>query len=110
MVTRTKARDLNELVSLINEAIFEVNDLRAAIEYDEESMNQASIIVEPLSIGLNRLLAAITDGEYQIDNSDWVDFILELKDIDHRAVPCWPVLKLIADTHQNGFPQPAETD
>jgi hypothetical protein len=110
MPVRTKARNQDELIALINEALLEVKDLRAAIEHGGEFMDEASIIVTPLSQGLNRLLTAINDGQYQIGQGDWLDFILVLKDIDHRAVPCWPVLKLIADTHQDGFQQASATD
>ena len=107
---RSKARNMDELVALINEALLEVADLRAAIDYDDESMDRASIIVKPLSEGLDRLLTAIHDGQYLVGKGDWLDFILALKDIDHRAVPCWPVLKLIADSHQHGFQQSSTTD
>ena len=110
MSVRTKARNQDELIALINEALSEVEDLSSAIEYDEKIVGEASIIAKPLSEGLNRLLAAINDGQYQTGKGDWMDFILILKDIDHRAVPCWPVLKLIVDTHQGGFQQVSESD
>jgi len=90
MVARTRARDKQEFIDLINQTLDEVEDLRAAIEYDEEFMGNAVMIVEPISIGLGKLLAAVKSGEY-------------LKNTDHLAVPFWPLLKLILETHQQGY-------
>jgi predicted DNA-binding protein len=47
MATRTRARNPNELTEIINQALDEVEDLRAAIEYDEEFKGKSSIIVDP---------------------------------------------------------------
>ncbi len=108
MTAKTKAGNLDELISLINQALDEVEDLRASIEYDEEYMGAATVIVDPLKHGLTRLLSAIKSGQYQTGEGNLLDFIVILKDIDHRAVPCWPILKLILKTHRSGFQQTLE--
>jgi hypothetical protein len=106
MAPRTRASNLDELVEIINQALDEVEDLRAAIEYDEEFRGESSIIVEPVSAGLSQLLSAINDDSYQIGEGDWMDFLEPLRDLDHRAVPFWPLVKLILDTHENGYQPP----
>jgi hypothetical protein len=103
MAPRTRARSPDELTEIVNQALDEVEDLRAAIEYDEEFMGESSIIVEPASAGLTRLLSAINNDNYQPGEGDWLQFLEALRDIDHRAVPFWPLLKLILDTHENGY-------
>jgi hypothetical protein len=103
MAPGTRARSAEELTDLINQALDEVEDLRAAIEYDEEYAGESSIIVEPVSAGLSSLLAAINDDKYQPGEGEWMNFIDPLRDIDHRAVPFWPLLKLILETHEKGF-------
>ena len=108
MTARTKAHNLDELISLVNQALTEVEELRASIDKDHAFKAEASVIVEPLNKGLNRLLASINTGQYQPGQSDLLDFIEALKDIDHRAVPCWPVLKLILETHHTGFQESSE--
>jgi hypothetical protein len=103
MAPRTRARSLDELTEIVNQALDEVEDLRAAIEYDEEFMGESCIIVEPASAGLTRLLSAINNDEYQPGEGDWLGFLEALRNIDQRAVPFWPLLKLIVDTHENGY-------
>ena len=103
MPPRTRARSPDELTEIVNQALDEVEDLRAAIEYDEEFMGESSIIVEPASAGLTRLLSAINNDNYQPGEGDWLQFLEDLRDIDQHAVPFWPLLKLIVDTHENGY-------
>lgn len=103
MPVRTRARNEAEFINLIDQAIDEIEDLRAAIEYDEEFMGEASIVVEPLSNGLTSLLSAVKQGDYQLGESDHLDFLFAMKAVDHRAVPFWPLLKLILETHQLGY-------
>ena len=108
MTARFRARDKVEFIEVINQALDDADDLRAAIEYDDEFMGNAALIVEPVTIGLNRLLAAIKSGEYQIGRGDWLDFLIVLQNADHRSVPIWPLLKLILETHQRGYQGRAE--
>ncbi len=103
MHVRTRARNQDEFIYLINQALDEVEDLRAAIEYDEEYMGEAAIIVEPLSAGLSRLLSSIQLGNYQTGQGDLLDFLDPLKDSDHRIIPFWSILKLILETHELGY-------
>ncbi len=103
MTLRTRARNGDELIEFINQALDEVEDLRAAIEYDEEYRGESSIVVEPTSNGLSRLLTAINNDEYQAGEGDWLGFLDSLRDIDHRAVPFWPLLRLIIETHEKGY-------
>jgi hypothetical protein len=103
MATRTRARNPNELTEIINQALDEVEDLRAAIEYDEEFKGESSIIVDPAAAGLTRLLSAINNDNYQPGVGDWLHFLDALREIDHPALPFWPQLRLIIETHENGY-------
>lgn len=103
MASRTRACSADELLEIINQALDEVEDLRAAIEYDEEFKGESSIIVEPVSVGLTELLAALNDDRYQPGQGDRMNFLQNLRAIDHRAVPFWPLLKLIIETHEQGY-------
>ena len=103
MVARTRARDKDEFIDLINQVLDDVEDLRAAIEYDEEFMGDVAMLVEPISVELGRLQAAVRSGEYQLGQDGWLDFVTALQSTDHHTVPFWPLLKLILETHQRGF-------
>jgi len=109
MTPRIRARNADELVEIINQALDEVEDLRAAIEYDEEYMGESSIIVEPVSIGLTTMLSAVNNDSYRPGEGDWLGFLDSLRDIDHRAVPFWPLLMSIIETHEKGY-QTADTE
>jgi len=105
MAPRNRARNEEEFIYLINQALDEIFDLRAAIEYDEEFMGDAAFIVDPLENGLNQLLNAVKAGDYTPGEGDLLEFLHVLKNTDQRAVPFWPVLKLILDTHTEGYQQ-----
>lgn len=103
MAPRTRAGSAYELVEIINQALDEVEDLRAAIEFDEEYMGESSIIVEPVSIGLTKMLSAVINDSYRPGEGDWLKFLDSLRHIDNRAVPFWPLLKMIIETHERGY-------
>jgi len=83
MTPRSRACNRDELIEIINQALDEVEDLRTAIEYD--------------------LLTAVNNDEYQVGEGDWLGFLDSLREIDHRAVPFWPLLRLIIETHEKGY-------
>jgi hypothetical protein len=103
MTPRARARNREELVEIVNQALGEAEDLRAAIEYDEEFRGESSTIIEPAANGLSRLLGAIASDEHQPDQGDWLRFLDGLRNIDHRAVPFWPLLRVIIETHEKGY-------
>ena len=103
MVTRTRARDKEAFIDLINQVLDDIGDLRAAIEYDEEFMGNAAAIVEPLAAELGRLQVAIKSGEYLMGGDGWLDYVTALQYSDHHAIPFWSLLKLILETHQRGY-------
>jgi hypothetical protein len=87
------------------QALDEVEDLRAAIEYDEEFMGNASIFIEPLSSELTILRTSIEAGNYAPGSSDLLEFTGAIKNIDHHIIQFWPMLKLILETHRLGYQQ-----
>ena len=103
MTASRRARSRDEMIELINQALDAVEDLRAAIEYDEAYIDDNSIIVEPLSNGLSDVLMAIRNDEYEPGQGGWFEFLDAIRDMDHRALPFWPLLRRIIDTHENGY-------
>ncbi len=49
------------------------------------------------------MLIAIRSGEYQPGQDGWFEFLEGVRDMDHRALPFWPLLRRIIDTHENGY-------
>ena len=91
------------MTEIINQAPDEVEGLRVAIEYDQEFKGESSIIVEPVAAGLTRLLAAINNDNYRPGEGDWLQFLDTFNEIDRPALPFWPQLQLIIETHQSGY-------
>ena len=106
MVPKTRAESAQDLAEIVNQTLDEVEDLRAAIEYDEAYLGESSILVDPVSHGLTELLAAINDGDYTPGEGDWLTFLEPVREMDHRAVPFWPKLRLILETHEKGYLPP----
>lgn len=109
MVAKSRAENVQDLADIVNQTLDEVEDLRAAIEYDEAYLGESSLLVEPVSQGLTEFLAAINDGEYSPGKGDWLVFLDHIREMDHRAVPFWPKLRLILETHDKGYLPPDET-
>ncbi|MCH8104149.1 MAG: hypothetical protein IIC58_01395 [Proteobacteria bacterium] len=79
----------------ISQALDEVEELRAAIVYDEEFMDEASTLVEPLSAGLSELLRSFR-SIFQTGHDNLTDYLRAfLRNTDQRVLPFWPVIKLI---------------
>ena len=108
MVPKSRAQSAQDLAEIVNLTLDEVEDLRAAIEYDEAYLGESSILVEPVSQALTELLAAINDGEYTPGEGEWLVFLDHIRDMDHRAMPFWPRLRLILETHDKGYLPPDE--
>lgn len=87
---------------LVNQAMIDVEELRSAIEYDEEYMGDAMGIVEKLENSLKSLYAAMQDGSYSFADED-----LAFMSIVNTAPDVWlpfkPLLRLINQTHRQGL-------
>lgn len=108
MAVRNLARNQQEFIYLINQALDKIFGLRATIEYDEVFMGDTAMIVESRHHGQTLLLNAVKSGEYNtgeynIGEGDYPEFQHVLKNTDHRAIPFWSELKLILNTHTKGY-------
>lgn len=97
-----RARTVDEYVALIRDAIYEVEDMRAAIEYDEEFMSDSRKIIDELESSLKGILDAMQEGTYNWRTGD-LEYIPVIKDLDERVVPFRSLLLRINDTHKHGL-------
>ena len=104
-----RARTVDEYVALIKDALYEVEDMRAAIEYDEEGMGSGTKIIEELEETLKELFQTMQSGDYCWRTGDlkYMDLIL---DLDESVVPFRSLLIRINDTHKNGLEPDEEQD
>jgi hypothetical protein len=75
------------LIEIISQILEEVEDLRAAIECEEEYMSESNPIVEPAAKGLLSLLITLENEEYQLDQGGWLAFLNSARDDNHRSMP-----------------------
>lgn len=93
---------VEEYVALIKDALYEVDEMRAAIEFDEEYMTDAGAYINELDRTLNDLIQSMTDGSYCWRTGD-LPFMDYVRDLDERVLPFRSLLIRINDTHKNGL-------
>lgn len=100
MDTRPKTAD--EYVELINQALFEIDDLRAAAEYDADSMGGVMEFLDQLDRDVRGLKQAMIEGRYQFGTGD-LPFMRIVETYDERVLPFKYLLRVINATHKLGL-------
>ena len=100
MLGRPKTAE--EYVNLVDQALFEIEDLRAAAEYDMDSMGAATEFLEDLERDVRGLRASMADGSYQFGKED-LRFVNVVAKQDERILPFKLLLLKINETHRNGL-------
>lgn len=100
MLGRPKTAE--EYVDLVEQALFEIGDLRAAVEYDMESMGAATEFLEDLERDMRALRAAMADGSYRFADED-LPFMNLVRKADERVLPFKLLLLKINETHREGL-------
>ncbi len=100
MLGRPKTAE--QYVELVEQALFEIEDLRAAAEYDMESMGAATDFLEDLERDVRKLRASMADGSYRFDKED-LSFARMAEHQDERILPFRRLLLKINETHIKGL-------
>ena len=91
-----------QYVEMIEQAIVEVQEMRASLEYDMEGADaQQDTILEPLERALTQLRQSMADGDYHFENKD-----LPFMDLVKRYRSKLPIAELLATinrTHREGL-------
>ena len=96
-----KPKSADEYVKLVEQAVTELNELRASLEYDMEEEGARYAFVEPLEQEVRRLRASMADGSYQFENKD-LPFMVIVNRFRSR-IPFSDLLALINRTHREGL-------
>lgn len=97
-----RARSVEEYIDLVKNALYEVEDLRASIEYDNEGMHDAPIFLEKLETAVRGVYDAMVDGSYAFGRDD-LGFMSIVRDADEGALPFKYLLVRINETHKHGL-------
>ena len=91
-----------QYVDLVDQALFEIEDLRAAAEYDMDSMGAANDFLEELERDVRKIRNSMADGSYQFGKTS-LPFVKVVERQDERILPFKSLLLKINETHIKGL-------
>lgn len=100
--TRSKAKTPQEYYELVQQALFEVQDLKAALEYESLGMEAALKFVDDLEEGLEQMAADMRNGDYLFGRED-LPFMEIINQQDAHVVPFKKLLDDINYIHIHGL-------
>jgi hypothetical protein len=96
-----KPKTPEQYVELVDQAIIEVDEFIACLEFDMEDPGDQLRILNPMLESLRTLRASMADGSYSFENAD-LPFV-EVANKLNSQLPFSHMLALINDTHRNGL-------
>jgi hypothetical protein len=96
-----KPKNAQQYVDLVDQAIIEVDEFIACLEFDMEDPGDQLRILNPLLQSLRDLRASMADGSYLFENRDLP--FMEVANKLNTTLPFSHMLALINDTHRNGL-------
>ena len=100
-----KARNVDDYVELINQALFEIEDLILCAEDEGEDDNEFSMMKPDLRVieaGLKALHAEILGGDYVIGRGEDLLFMPVVQKVRKR-LPIVTLIDAINSAHKKGF-------
>lgn len=89
-------------VNLVKQAMFEIEELRSAIEYDMEGMQDSAPFVGDLEKSVRHIYNTMVDGSYSFQDRD-LPFMEIVRQHGMFSLPFRDLLNLINDTHRKGL-------
>lgn len=102
MNIKQRPQTMEEYINLVDQAVFEAADLRAAIEYDGEFMEGVAGFVSELENELNVLLKSLKDESYSFSKED-LPFMSLVNSVNDMLLPFKHLLRQINSTHTLGL-------
>jgi len=93
---------MDAYIDLVEQALFEVDELRFSVEFDEEFMEGALNFVGILEQQLKDLLASLKEQRYEFSDED-LPFMIIVKEQNNLILPFKGLLNLINTTHRKGL-------
>ncbi len=97
-----RAKTLDEYIDWVKQAVYEVEDLRASIEFDEEFMGEALVFLDPLESEIKKLYAKLVEGHYEFSSKP-LRFMPIVERNDPTLLPFKFLLLRINETHTKGL-------
>ena len=97
-----RAKTLDEYIDWVKQAVYEVEELRASIEFDEEFMGDALVFLDPLENEVKKLYRQLTEGNYEFSDEP-LKFMPIVEQNNPTLLPFKPLLIRINATHTKGL-------
>ena len=98
-----RARDLNQLIDLVHEAVYEVDELRACLEHDDDEASTYTPYLDSLDKMLRDLHESMVSGQYAGTGQGGDLAFMPLFKKHERDIPFRELLRTINATHREGF-------
>lgn len=96
-----RAKNVDEYVEWVRQAVFEVGDLRDCLEFELEDLSRFPAFLDPLEEGVKGLYKSMQDGRYLFGREDLP--FMELSARYSHEIPFHILLKQINETHRRGI-------
>ena len=93
---------MKEFEGLVLEALEELDDLRASIEYDEEAMGGTLGFIDELEGGVRQLYEKVESGTYKPGEGE-LAFMDIVRNASENVLPFKQLFFRIEETHKQGF-------
>ena len=100
MLGRPKTAE--QYVNLVDQALFEIEDLRLSAEYDMDSLGAATDFLSDLEHDVRKLRQSMADGSYRFGKEN-LPFVKVVENQDERILPFKQLLLKINETHIKGL-------
>lgn len=97
-----RARSTHEYVSLIEQALDDIWDIRQAIEFDGEGIVEMGAFIGELETSLKEIYQSMKDGSYEFATGDF-PFMAALDNYHASMIPFRFLLVRINETHMKGL-------
>ncbi len=103
MTNMKKAANLTALIDMVHEAVYEVDELRACLEHDDEEAATYTPYLDPLDAMLRELHESMASGKYQGAGTGEDLAFMPLFKKHERSIPFRELLRMINATHREGY-------
>ena len=97
-----KATSMEELINLVEQALFDIEELRMAAEYDYDEMGDALSFAGQLEAQTKTLLDDLKQGRHEFKNED-LPFMAIVNQQSDLTLPFKHLLRVINASHREGF-------
>lgn len=97
-----RAKTAEQYIEMINQAIFEIEELRLASDYDADSLGSADSFLDELEEAVREIRKSMEAGTYSFGKAN-LPYMKVVETADSRLLPFKYLLKQINETHKHGL-------